>query len=56
MKEHVLQKIQVLRTKASEVKKNEEQKPKNTFTSNSLAENIKSKEQAETFKKLLKAL
>lgn len=56
MKEQVLQKIQVLAAKAKGVKKHDEQKAKNAYTSNSLAENIKSKEQAETFKKLLKAL
>lgn len=56
MKKQVLQKIHGLAARAKEIKTSEGQILKNTKTTNSLAENIKSQEQADSFKKLLKAL
>jgi hypothetical protein len=55
MKKEVLNKIHHLAAKAKELKDVDLAKP-NINTINSLAENIKSKEQADAFKKMLKAL
>ncbi len=55
MKKEILDKIHRLTAKAKELKDVNASKP-NINTVNSLAENIKSKEQADAFKKMLKAL
>ena len=56
MKEQVFQKIQVLIDKAKDAGKQDESSVKSTYTVNSLADNIKTKEQADAFKKLLRSL
>jgi|GEM_PF-6390725 phage shock protein A len=55
MKDKVIQKIQELTKKAKEAKTDSQPK-KISYGVNSLSDNIKTKEQADTFKKILKSL
>lgn len=56
MKDKVLQKIQELTQKAKEANVDQPQKKTTSHSVNSLSDNIKTKEQADAFKKMLKAL
>jgi hypothetical protein len=56
MEKNVLKKIQALTKKAKETKQQDDTSKKTTYGVNSLSDNIKTKEQAEAFKKMLKAL
>ncbi len=56
MKEQVLKNIEVLHKKAKEIKTVNAPANNKKQSRNSLAENITTKEQADLFKKLLKAL